>query len=803
MKKLILLFSTFVLGITSTFAQTDLPDVCKVFFPEVLLTSSVLTERNANALVNSADYGQNKPPRNQKFWVVYSDRDNNTTYASPGRTTKYKTLGFGQKLRIAKIQNRYALVYKEPVEDIAYPRISQHAETLGWVPMENLLLWHSSIADPKGIYYKALLCINLDEVGSSLGKIYYNPKEKTNYKSVKNDMNFYFVMKREGDLALLSRVHTMDALAGADVVLEGWLSKDSYVEWNQRACIEPTWNRNDVEYFADEQIQATIYDSPQFKEAVNKITFRRKEQTGMYDKHLYRQHPDLLRFPILDNGTKELYNCSTFGTADGRISQVETIAEQGSSVSAYKEEVLREMTNINIGIVIDGTASMEKFYPPVKEAIKEAIRIFDDSKYKVKVGVTIYRDYSNGEYVAEKVKLTNPGNPNLYKFLDEGGKYGINSGRDLTYEEALYFGIDYAIDQLGFNKRHSNILLVIGDCGNDRDDVKIKRADLVNKIVENNINVIGFQVRQGSHDAFQLFNSQVGAILKQSLDQRYATLLANTNVTKTGKEVSSVKIVENRDGYRLINEDDNLFVGSLNFPRQGGEMPTSKLSSLIQESIIYCSEMVQKQINLVDLSLLSGFANSSNSEGFSKFEEAFVRSKLGDDRYEAAQRAGAMFAFKGYTPKKHKSDREFYKPVIFISSDELNTLIERLAPVNAAARPLLSDPNADRAPYIRAMKALIQIVIPDEASDERMNRMTYDEIMQLVSGLNVSAEALQGYSLVDLASPEVVSHAEFAGLISKFNQKFRLLQRLKTQPYKYSKTMSGVKYYWLPVEDLP
>ena len=145
----------------------------------------------------------------------------------------------------------------------------------------------------------------------------------------------------------------------------------------------------------------------------------------------------------------------------------------------------------------------------------------------------------------------------------------------------------------------------------------------------------------------------------------------------------------------------------------------------------------------------------------------------------------------------------FRSPVIFISSDELNTLILRLAPVNDAAQQLLADPNADRSPYIRAMKALIQIMIPEDATDERMNRMTYNEIMELVSGLNESANALKGYSLAELASPEAVPHAEFVSLVSDFNRKFRNLQRIRSQHYKYAKTENGIKYYWLPVEDLP
>lgn len=799
MNRLILLFSSFILSIAVVSAQTtppSLPDTCEAFYPEVLLTNSVLTEDVANALAKSSDFGQNKPPRNKKYWIVYSDRSNNTTFTAPGGLTPHAKLDFNQKVRIAKIQNGYALVYTEPVEDVAYPLFSQSAKVMGWIPMKNLLLWHSALANEKGIYNKALLCINLNEASSStMGKLYTNPN-KTDYEPLRNDMSFYFVMKREGDLTLLSRVHSMDGIHS--VVLHGWLSKDSYVEWNQRSCLEPNWDKRDVEYFADEGVEVRIYDSPQNKgEIVNRITFKRKTQVSQGDKYLYRQHPDLLRFPILDNSDNpsDQYRCSTFGTADGSVTNASDIVESTGSISSYKEEVLRKMTNVNIGIVIDGTRSMDKFYPAVKSAIKECEQVFNNSKYKVNVGIVIYRDYNDDEYVVEMRKLTGPGNPKLYSFLDTGGEYGIKSHpSDITYEEALYYGINSAIDQLGFKPEHSNILLVIGDCGNARDDNKISRDAIINKLVDKNINLIGFQVRQGQHDAFGLFNNQLGIIMKQSLEKRYAAI---------STEHGNINIKDTKDGYKLVHDDATLFVGSLNYPLQDQEMPTTKLVELIQESIIMCSEAVQKQITLIDLGMARGFASSYNGEAFSKFEAKFVRDKIGAERFDLFQKVNAMYAFKGFVDKRHKSNRDYFKPVIFISSDELNTLISRLAPVNDAAQQLLADPNADRSPYIRAMKALIQIMIPEDATDERMNRMTYNEIMELVSGLNESANALKGYSLAELASPEAVPHAEFVSLVSDFNRKFRNLQRIKSAKYEYAKTENGIKYYWLPVEDLP
>ena len=125
-------------------------------------------------------------------------------------------------------------------------------------------------------------------------------------------------------------------------------------------------------------------------------------------------------------------------------------------------------------------------------------------------------------------------------------------------------------------------------------------------------------------------------------------------------------------------------------------------------------------------------------------------------------------------------------------------LIERLAPVNDAAVVQTNN----REPYIKAMKALIQSMVPD-ITDERMNAMGHKEVMATVVGLNEAAGALKGYTIMEIASTQAVSHTQYASLVSDFKRKFSMLQRIKAQKYKYVRICNGIKYYWLPVEDLP
>lgn len=782
-----LLFSLIGCFAATASAQSAMPAKTSVFYPEMLQSSAVISEADALKLEGSSDFGQSSAPANKTFWVVFSDRADNPTYTEPGGSDVYTTLAFNEQLRIAQIRNGYALVYSEPQESIAYPMISPAAVNKGWISMKKLLLWHSCPTNEAGIYNKALLCVNMDEKkGSDLGRLYKNPSDKNLYETLMTDMKFYFVMKREGDLSLLASEHSLDG--HSDQMLKGWVANQSFVAWNQRSCLEWTWNHKDVEYFSDESICGYVYKEKDRENCVLTKPFKRRTSKS-YDKYLYRMNPDELRYPILDDGTADLYSCSTFSPPGGSSEVERTDANSTVSSKGFSEKVLRAKTNINIGIVIDGTNSMASYYPAVKEAIKKGCNYFG-KKYKVKVGVVIYRDYTEGEFCTERLPLTPPENPKFAEFLDNGGSYGVrNSAADRTNAEALYAGIDEALDRLGFKPDQTNILLVVGDCGNDKDDTRYSSEDLIAKIVEKDVDVMGFQVRRTDSEAFESFNDQLLDLMSLSLQRRYAKLKNNLNVEIKGY----------RDGYKLVNDDKSiLYIGSHSFPDVGKEMPVTKLTSLMEEAIISSSEKVNYQIDLLASFSAGGFAVSKDVVGTDvDLNEEWLKHELGD-HYEQIKKSNSLLAFRGYASKAHKSGKGFFKPVVFISSDELNSLIDRLAPVNVAAA--IED---DREPYVNAMKHLAQSMIPEDLSDDQLNQMTIDEIMRMVNGLNESASALKSYTIAEVASHRIVTSKDYIALVSKFVSKYNKLVDLKSMPYKYTFTSNGLKYYWLPVEDLP
>ena len=812
MKKSLLVCLMVFCGLVAN-AVPKLPSKCEAFRPQAL-GALILSESEAQKLVKSTDFGQNTPPQSgfATYWTVYSDRDNNTTYESPSTTAaQCTTLSFNETLRIAQVKNGFALVYVEPKKTVTYPMISESAVCKGWVPMSKLLLWQSCLASDRGIYNKALLCVNLEsqDLSKGVGRGYKEPSTKSQAYELTTDINFYFIMKKENGMALLATQSKMDG-GFTDQVLFHWVPEQSYVPWNQRSCLEPTWKHEDVEYFASKDITAKVYKNKQFEgDVISHISYV-KMASEKYQQYLYRMPGSSLRYPILDNGTEVVYNMSTFssygGEATGSGRKEKTPQEKADSIKVNR---LKKMQNINLAIVIDGTSSMEPYYPAVKEAIKEGVQFFSKN-YKIKIGAVIYRDYADGEQgLCEVMPMTSVENiARLNSFLDTGGKYGIKSSpKDVTQTEALFYGMNMALDTLRFNEGESNIMLVVGDCGNDANDTKCAtKEQIIEKMVALNIHPMGFQVQNKSIVAYSSFNMQLNEIYRKSLAANYNKYSADIKMTP--------QLVRNANNglegldFRA-NVEEQLYIGQHRYAiaeENNGKMDPSLLSVHMTSSISEFANTIQRQIDMVantnKLSSTPGSfgAGGAKQGGNLNIADAFIREKLGAEWAEAMKKSGALMNFSGYVSKKDASGRSFFMPVIFISDEEFQDMLKRLAPVNEAAKAANTN---DRTPYIEAMKALVRSLAPG-ISDADMAQMSNNDITKMIGGLNESAKSLQTYTLDQLSDQNAVPANVYMRIITDFNRKYGNLSRIKaSKTYEYVKEFNSARYYWIPIENLP
>ena len=788
MKRIISFISLLFLSFNLVFAQTlpKLPSQCKVYLPKVLF-KGVLSESETAKLASSSNYGQDKSeePAVKKYWEVYSDRNNNKLYTSPDAAIECGELEFNEKIRIADIKGKYALVYSDPIG--TYPEITQHAKPKGWINMDNLLLWSSCPADEKGIYYKALICYNISTIDKTDLAGYENPFREGASFELNTDLKFYFIMKKVNGMVLLSSEYTLEGESSK--VLYAWVPEGAYVPWNQRSCLEPTWEKEDVAYFSAKKIVADVCIDRDLKEALTSFDFIERAG-GESDRYFYRMRPDDLRYPILDGSTDVLYEVSSFGSLGGKTTVTTGGARrEDDSELVRKQKALDKLSKLNLVIVIDGTKSMDKYFPAVKDAISKGSEFFSSQHYDMKVGVVIYRDYADGEAgLSEVYPMSKPDDSGLANFIYNGGKYGItSSSADRTHTEAVYYGIQEGL-KLFSDPNEFNIMLVVGDCGNDPLDKRIEQSSLVNSLSDMNVNFMGFQVRNNNIPDWTLFNNQMVQIMRQTTQRRYDALVPGALKVRP-------KLLA--DGYEMQNDlDIAIFVGAHKYALNGTELSAERLTDLMIESISYCAKSVQDQKDAIvsyDPRRSMGGTNDV-VDATAKFNKALVQKLMGDD-FDLIS-TNTLISFRGWVKKTDETGRKLFKPVLFISDKEFQSLLERLAPVNAAAK------TNQREPYINAMKALIRSLVPD-ITNEELDRQGIDQTMKLVAGLNEKSDALKDYTLLQISSRQAVPDDVYMSLVKGFSRKYSTLERIKKDQYKYTRNFNGITYYWIPIEQLP
>ena len=796
------------------FAQTTLPSACTVWLPKKI-DSEVIKKADAMS-ITKAPYGQNITPSQKHFWVVYSDRDNNVTYQYPRTNSpKFSQLSFNERLIIAKIENGYALVYSEPKIE-KYPRISSAAKSRGWVPMSNLLLWTKGLTDEAYVSYKAVICANLDAATNEAeGKLYYSPNGKA-VGGLTTDMQFYFVMKEEGGKSLLATSSMLSSTPNSG--LYGWVDKNSYVPWNHRVCLEPTWDKSNVEWFKQNDISCAVYpeiknDSPvgnplaqwQFSTNNNGVS----GPWGM--EYIYRNMPPTyLRYPMLEGSTKTFYHVSAFGSLGSGGS---TIGQPLPDDIKAIESQLNNLKQIRIGLLIDGTKSMEAYFPHVQNAIIEGCKYFDEYS-NVQVAAAIYRDREDKEYVFESFPsvggFTSSNNVGLMNWLKRGGNGGVKSNpADKDEEEALYYGMKMAVERFMFDPNHSNLLIVVGDCG-DSDKMGVGREEVIKVLADKNVNLMAFQVRNKDRNAFQTFVSQLVVLMTKSLEMRYANKGNKENEQDNRVEFQNRAVIVGQEladktGWDIFNKQEAeadycLYRYVCRRKHLNGEMSIDELSHLMEKSIAMWDDHIERLETIIEEFYKRGPWIKSNREAHPFIYEELVK-RFGKERVDRLLNGNPLMSFRGWTYRVHKdSYRDFWKTVVFLPEAELRTLIEKLEPVYDVVRTQSNR----REPFVDAITALVEALAAQKMSEISAKELPYNKAIALIFGLNDTVVKDNGYTIEDIADPNVVSQTEYIKLCNKMSNSIHRLKRIHgtDYPFIYKPTIRE-KYYWLPSEDLP
>ncbi|MCF7912520.1 MAG: hypothetical protein K9M99_08335 [Candidatus Cloacimonetes bacterium] len=783
-----------------------------------------------------------------KCWDAFSDRDNNTYYDGDCMTP-IGTLSFLDPVWIIDETDDWVAFGEKTNIDMGRDR--QEVNLKGWIKKDKLLLWKQSLKNKSYIDRKAMIIYNRKIFESNNGsridsdnvnefKFCSDPDFQNEIDDFAKMFDFYYIYKIQGDGYLLGKDSSKRVGIGKKPeTIIGWVHTGRIATWDTRVAIEPNWKFNRLQdendplckYFSDEPSALKYYQGQKFDAShvfiklvlseAQEFDFEKGDYTAAYmeliNEERYRKPGQWRRYPIIDNSLEnETFMIAAYGGISGE-SRTEEELLRAIEVIIQRLEAMR---TINIVYVIDGTSSMGKYFKPVSDGIKESINQIQseaDEANTFKFGAVIYRDISDTgtKHLIEHKRLTNA--ENISKFLDSTVA-GWDKG-DNTKEEALNYGINYAVDNiLPEEEGQVNIVILIGDtCDNGYGNIEL--SELQSKLVQKDCWMLAFQVNKGSHSAYSSFIDNNKTLLMDVAQNHYEDMKESIteNILNDMGIVhpswSSSRNVES--GYNTYRISNSSVVARLYEPI-GNKLSEVYLGDEIKNFVIEVNRNITKiregLYRMLDGHGLVGKDAdkpgkfSSNSADFTQYMLKFIMDSYADNSVlEALTKKNFQYSEECYTITNFKNTlpQDLHKPVILLSWDELNDVYNSFRRIDELGSDDNSTTDVKVEALIESWKELLASFCGD--SEVSIENSTFGEMRQKVTGIPINNSWLDD---IDINSIDMEIHKDpntFNVYYGKILYTVNILgDILRDENYPYRFTVKGNnKYYWIDIDLLP
>ena len=734
--------------------------------------------------INRNDFG--KP--NQMVWPVYSDRANNETYKEPNAFSGiHSRLEFMEKLKVAEVKQGFALVYKTDEKSLD---ISTTAECKGWISVKNLLLWEECLRTRNKIYEKALIVHNPMKHGSPAEKnppFYMEPDKnaETNPNQRAKDLEIYFVMKT------VDVGNTKYYLLSTNMVIKdktqtvyGWMPGEYITEWNQRLLLEPTYASKAVDYYKSKNINPSVFD---YNDQDGARQLWTNEAMGnpfwqYYDFSYKRMHEHITRFPIISKASGDIHQVAAISSLSSHKSDPELLKEM--------EQLKQAKDNINVIFVVDATSSMKPYFQSVANALSEMMK--KESTYPMKTGVVLYDAHST-----EPKKLT-PKINEISSFLTLEQEFiGMSDAGDYT---SMFRGLETALDtrRMGYDKSHSNFIILIGNAGNyrtDPDGVQWKDhvAKLSQTMCDNRINFLAYQVHNAGSDAYNDWANQIGK-LQNELAKKYQEK-TTTGVLEYKLQTNRLYVMSRKG---KGSSDELPFYVSYKYADSGQSETMEGLQNLINGNISDFQEHVKKKLTIFE----TNYINTTGESGYfveQQLKEALLFedwSEANVNTYMAHLKAGGVAKFIGHAPvrtDKAPAQYQLFDYVLFFTQYELQEVMRQLDKINSSE--VVSNAKAFQDAIVKMGLAML-----GQINEEDIWGMDMDKLLGQIYGIDVPLKICD----LDIKKIPYYDKDYLKDYIDVFKRKLQNLQRINNDSnYNGRFQKNKNNYYWIPMDDMP
>ena len=804
--------------------------------PDVFMTQ--VTSSYLNDIYNgNIDLESLPSDKDQTYWTVYSDRSKNKLFNSYQGQTKKKlnneeqlvdeTLDFLDELFVLKVRNNWLQVKK---------KLKNNNEFLqGWIKAENLILSKYSLrTDSKNgvsIPRKAIILTDIDkmtELGiqpkQAINSRYFYSRPLANTKYIIGEplaFEIYFVLKDFNGSLLLCNNDVLDGSIRTNLAkAKGWVSGVNVRKWDHRIALEPTRSNTAITEYESFEGPTKKGKLPGY---VNLNSLERGLETGLFPdlpQVEFRVGPiphNMMRRPVL----KRVDENSNFV----QIVSInrETSDDKDETILKYRDMVdrlNRKQNNTNIIFAIDATASMRKFKEDVAETLTTIVN--ENEKLglnELKFGLIVYRDYKDGRDPRAPAYQVYQLTTN-YEEIKEKIETTIYQSKDEDLPEAVYNGLINGLNEMNIDENESNILVLIGDCGNHREfilkdkkkfpnpsyNIKHSLNNVIKIFNEKSINLLSLQVNHTNKPSHFNFNSDVIAIIKGTANDKIKG--------KASKLIVDLKKIKGENAFSLIwrtkNNDprddyENMF-GRFIYAKKGS-MDGDLLQKSIVEIIKEYTDVTQQNITVLERAIRVGSSRigpdvlvDDPPEGLIvHIMNSFNMSRV--DAIDFLKRKEATIA--AYVAMDYSKDGiNALKEVVFLSEMEKTSLTKSLSKLTSNT---CKSGSKRKLCFQENMMEVCRVLLGSKTSDEIIGNLTMNQVWQNLMGVEFKNRKLRNIQIKNFYNE--IRNKDFNDFYEKFQAKANTFcnNNYYNEKSKKSRRFSLVQsyYYWIPLEDLP
>lgn len=759
---------------------------------------------------------------------VYSDREDNPAYASPGSATIINRAKFLQcffaveespdklYLKLVAFDNDlYSNVRSTGKEN----RLPPDAKVFGWIKKENLLLWQRCLVDPKTkISKKALAIINDTSVLSHLGRwiseekgtlrIYSDPDlaENTQNENQIRLAQFMFIYKEDRGNYL---VGVAPSFGTQEIIYKvyGWVSKNVVVKWFDRVCYEPNWETQAYNERMSKGIKASAFLDPD--DAKQFYSNKPAQKDPIWDKDPMsgnRADPYDKRFPLLDidKNSGIISTGIVSDIVDKSGDSILSSTDQSNTAKATAESLIQEKRNINIVFVINGDPGLRNYFVPLQDAIDQSAKWISDREYNnnnFNLGAVVYYPKSKGEEDATKVKDLSNNYEDVVTFIRS--QLNNTTATTSSLDCSLFKGIDDALRMFSDRKTQTNYLVIIGSTGGERNSSA--ESALIDKMSHTTTGVIGFQVNTGEDPEFGNFRLILSTMMKQAalkINTQSTSDLNKNTLTKLKNLEPLFNANPNNTRYSLDYPISSPLDGYLRAAQIGKQMEVSILTETLKDIVERSDSETERNVAMANnLSSGAGEKIYELNAMMRRYMAEIVGAGISPQVMQKLASGSFQFFIRCYFKSKHSNlQSDVFKPVLLMTNEEVVGLQKALKAFTNGGTE-----DEQRDAFYDAYKAIYMAYTGSKEIDPNtFAKLTAADVQAVISGniSDVASKILKDYKMDDIKLARGLKSGDFDKLRQYFNQRIGSFNRfVNSEGTSFS--FEDEKYYWVPIDDIP